>query len=361
MTKIKICGIKTLKDALAAIDAGADFLGFNFYPKSVRFIEKGTCAEITSVLKREHPYIKLVGVFVNSLVDEVNNILDGCSLDLAQLHGDEAPEMFAQLAPSAFKAFRGIPADVTGYERKEAPAFLVDATVKGVYGGSGVTVDWSAAAELAKRYPLLLAGGLTPENVADAVRQVKPWGVDVASGVESGPGSKDEAKMVAFVKAVHALESHLIQKAEMDDLEEILVLQKLAYQSEAELNNDFTIPPLMQTLDEIRAEFGQALFLKVVQDEQIIGSVRAYEKDGTVYIGRLIVHPAYQNQGIGSRLMRAIESNFNCRRFELFTSQRSGRNLYLYVKLDYREFKQVALNEKVTLIFLEKLNGSYTS
>ncbi len=202
MTKIKICGIKTLKDALAAIEAGADYLGFNFYPKSVRFIEKETSAEITSVLKREHPQIKLVGVFVNSPVDEVKNILEICHLDFAQLHGDETPEIFSQLAPRVFKAFRGIPADVTGYDRNDTPAFLVDAAVKGVYGGSGVTADWSAAAELAKKYPLLLAGGLTPENVADAVRQVRPWGVDTASGVESAPGEKDAAKMSAFVKAV---------------------------------------------------------------------------------------------------------------------------------------------------------------
>ncbi len=195
-----------MRDALAAIDAGADYLGFNFYPKSVRFVEKETCAEITSVLKREHPNIKLVGVFVNSPVDDVKNILETCSLDLAQLHGDETPEIFAQLAPCVFKAFRGIPSDVTGYERYEAPTFLVDAAVKGVYGGSGVTADWSAVAELAKRYPLLLAGGLTPENVADAVRQVKPWGVDVASGVESAPGEKDAAKMSAFVKAVKRAE-----------------------------------------------------------------------------------------------------------------------------------------------------------
>ena len=202
MTIIKICGIKTLKDALAAIDAGADYLGFNFYPKGVRFIEKEICAEITSVLKKEHPQIKLVGVFVNSSVDEMKNILETCSLDLAQLHGDETPKIFSQLAPRAFKAFRGIPTDITGYERNDVPALLVDAAVKGVYGGSGVTADWSAAAELAKKYPLLLAGGLTPENVADAVRQVQPWGVDVASGVESEPGKKDASKMKAFVQAV---------------------------------------------------------------------------------------------------------------------------------------------------------------
>lgn len=202
MTIIKICGIKTLKDALAAIHAGADYLGFNFYSKSVRYIEKETCAEITSVLKREHPNIKLIGVFVNSPVGEVKNILETCSLDLAQLHGDETPGVFAQLAPRAFKAFRGIPGGIEGYERKEAPALLVDASVKGMYGGSGVTADWSAAAELAKKYPLLLAGGLTPENVADAVRQVQPWGVDVASGVESTAGEKDPSRMKAFVQAV---------------------------------------------------------------------------------------------------------------------------------------------------------------
>ena len=207
MTIIKICGIKTLPDALAAIEAGADYLGFNFYPKSVRFIEKSACAEITSVLKREHPQIKLVGVFVNSPVEEIKDILQTCHLDLAQLHGDETPEIFAQLAPHAFRAFRGIPESNAGYERDEAPTMLIDAAVKGVYGGSGVTADWTAAAELAKKYPLLLAGGLTPENVADAVRQVQPWGVDVASGVESAPGEKDAGKMSAFIQAVREVEN----------------------------------------------------------------------------------------------------------------------------------------------------------
>ena len=202
MTKIKFCGIKTLNDARVAIDAGADYLGFNFYSKSVRFIEKQVCAEITSVLKKEHPQIKLVGVFVNSSVEEVKNIMETCSLDLAQLHGDETPEILNALDGKAFKAFRGIPESVDGFVRSESPAFLLDASVKGVYGGSGVTGDWDGAAELAKRYPLLLAGGLTPENVAEAVSRVKPWGVDVASGVESAPGKKDPSRMKAFVQVV---------------------------------------------------------------------------------------------------------------------------------------------------------------
>lgn len=202
MTKIKICGIKTINDALATIDAGADYLGFNFYPKSVRFIEKQVCVEITSVLKKEFPQIKLVGVFVNSSVEEVKIIMETCSLDLVQLHGDETPEMLNALDGRAFKAFRGIPERVDGFARSESRAFLLDASVKGVYGGTGVTADWNSAAELAKNYPLLLAGGLTPENVAEAVSRVKPWGVDVASGVESVMGKKDPSRMKAFVQAV---------------------------------------------------------------------------------------------------------------------------------------------------------------
>lgn len=223
MTKIKICGIKTLPDALAAIEAGADYLGFNFYPKSVRFIEKSACAEITSMLKREYPQIKLVGVFVNSSVEEIRDILQTCQLDLAQLHGDETPEMVASFNDKAFKAirlssFESVETSVYPFlksallresvrESIDKPAMLIDAAVKGVYGGSGVTADWTAAAELAKKYPLLLAGGLTPENVADAVRQVQPWGVDVASGVESASGEKDAEKMSAFVKAIREVEN----------------------------------------------------------------------------------------------------------------------------------------------------------
>ena len=215
MTKIKICGIKTLNDARNAIEAGADYLGFNFYPKSVRFIEKEMCVEITSALKREHPQIKLVGVFVNSPVDEVKHILETCHLDLAQLHGDETPEMLEAFSGKAFKAIRlsastsvdeSVSPFLKSVPESASPALLIDAAVKGVYGGSGVTADWSAAAELAKKYPLLLAGGLTPENVADAVRQVKPWGVDVASGVESASGEKDAAKMIQFVKEVKRME-----------------------------------------------------------------------------------------------------------------------------------------------------------
>ena len=201
MTKIKICGIKTVTDALAAMDAGADLIGFNFYLKSPRYIDVGICRNIMSAMRR-YGHIMYVGLFVNASVEEIHATMETCGLSLAQLHGDETPEMLSELDGRAFKAFRGIPQNLDGFERQDAPAFLVDASVKGSYGGSGVTADWSGAAELARKYPLLLAGGLTPENVAEAVRRVKPWGVDVASGVESAPGEKDAGKMKAFVQAV---------------------------------------------------------------------------------------------------------------------------------------------------------------
>ena len=202
MTKIKICGLTTLPDALVAAESGVDYLGFNFYLKSVRFVGLDACREITSVLKREYPEVQLVGVFVNSTVDEIKYTMEICSLDLAQLHGDESPQMLRELAGKAFKAFRGVPQSLDGFDRESAPALLVDAAVKGAYGGTGLTADWFAAAGLAQRYPLLLAGGLNPENVAEAVRQVQPWGVDVASGVEASPGRKDAGRLKAFVQAV---------------------------------------------------------------------------------------------------------------------------------------------------------------
>jgi phosphoribosylanthranilate isomerase len=208
MTAVKICGIKTLADARAAVEAGADTLGFNFYPRSARFIEPEACARIAAALRAEHPSIRLVGVFVNATAYEIRATLSGCELDLAQLHGDEPAEMLAQLAPLAFKAFRGVPDHLQEYlQRSEAPACLVDAAVTGAYGGSGVPADWQAAERIARRTPIFLAGGLNPGNVAEAVLQVRPWGVDVASGVESAPGVKDAGKMRAFVQAVREIEA----------------------------------------------------------------------------------------------------------------------------------------------------------
>jgi ribosomal protein S18 acetylase RimI-like enzyme len=146
-----------------------------------------------------------------------------------------------------------------------------------------------------------------------------------------------------------------IERAIISDAEEILSLQKLAYRSEAEIYNDFNIPPLVQTLESIEKDFENQYFLKAVMDGKIIGSVRAYTKEGTCYIGRLIVHPDFQNRGIGTDLMNEIERIFNtCRRFELFTGDKSERNLYLYQKLGYKIFKKAKITDQTMVVYLEK-------
>ncbi len=147
----------------------------------------------------------------------------------------------------------------------------------------------------------------------------------------------------------------IIERAAISDANNILVLQKLAYQSEATIYNDFTIQPLHQTLEEIETEFQHQVFLKALAENKIIGSVRAYKKDGTCFIGKLIVHPEHQNQSIGTRLMSKIEHHFyDALRFELFTGLRSERNLYLYQKLGYKIIREKKVTDFLTLAFLQK-------
>ncbi len=204
--QIKICGIIALDDALAAADAGANLLGFNFYPSSPRYIEPQACARLVAALRSRGIGVTTVGVFVNASPAEIAAILDACGLDLAQLHGDEPPEALTDLAGRAFKAIRPVTlaesqALAAAYARRTPPALLVDACHPGLYGGSGQAADWDLTTELAATCPILLAGGLRADNVAAAVARVRPWGVDVASGVESSPGRKDPRKMAEFVRA----------------------------------------------------------------------------------------------------------------------------------------------------------------
>ena len=150
----------------------------------------------------------------------------------------------------------------------------------------------------------------------------------------------------------------IVREATKSDAEEILSLQKLAYLSEAEIYDDFTIQPLVQTLEETLDEFKRQTVLKYDAGDGIAGSVRGYLKDGTAYIGKLIVHPRFQNSGIGSLMMREIEAIFSAaRRFELFTGHRSTKNLHIYEKLGYRQFSSKIVNERLTLVFLEKFNS----
>jgi len=206
--KIKICGITNLEDAVAAIEAGADLLGFNFYRQSVRYVEPEVARSIVEKIRSGVRRPQLIGVFVNSPLREIQSILRAVDLDQAQLHGDEPIEMLRQV--NGFKAIRPqSPAEAEKqaktYAVENEPALLLDAHRTGEYGGTGQVGDWSLAATIARQYPILLAGGLTPENVADAIRQVQPWGVDVASGVERAPGRKDAAKMQAFVVNARAV------------------------------------------------------------------------------------------------------------------------------------------------------------
>jgi phosphoribosylanthranilate isomerase len=194
--KVKICGVTTLADALMCAGAGADLIGLNFYRQGKRYIPPEVAREIAAALRALPRPPTLIGVFVNAAMSEMQTILDECSLDLAQLSGDEPDEVLQAMGARGFKAIRRHYLPITNNQ-----LLLFDAHAAGQYGGTGQTADWNAAATIARQCRLLLAGGLTPENVAEAIRRVQPWGVDVASGVESAPGVKEKAKVIAFINA----------------------------------------------------------------------------------------------------------------------------------------------------------------
>lgn len=195
--EIKICGITNVKDARAALALGVDYLGFIFYSKSPRAV---TPEQVKQVLDGLEAPCKAIGVFVNSPREEVEAVVASCGLWAAQIHGDEDVEMFVESPLRLWRALKMMPAgpepSPSGWA---AERYVVDAAVPGAYGGTGMTADWEAARDVAGRYPVLLAGGLTPDNVAVAIRAVRPLGVDVSSGVELGKGKKDHARMEAFV------------------------------------------------------------------------------------------------------------------------------------------------------------------
>jgi phosphoribosylanthranilate isomerase len=202
--RVKICGVTRAEDALAAVRLGADALGFNFWPGSKRHI---TATAARAIIARLPPFVTPVGVFVNQLEGEMRIIAAETGIQVFQLHGDEPPELCARLPLPVVKA---IPVDqvrtLSRLLSYEVSAFLLDTPSRG-YGGSGEPFDWSLAEGVSEVAPVILAGGLTPENVAAAVRAVRPYAVDVASGVESSPGVKDMARMSRFFDAVR--EVHL--------------------------------------------------------------------------------------------------------------------------------------------------------
>jgi len=200
MIRVKICGNVTLKDTMAAVEAGADAVGFVFYAKSPRVVSPKAVAAIVSHLP---PLVTPVGVFVNENPDVVRQLMSDCGLALAQLHGEESPQYCAELRQPVIKGIRvRSREDLALLSSYRVKAILLDAYVEGVVGGTGTTFDWSLAVEAKAWGPIILAGGLTPENVVEAVSRVQPYGVDVSSGVESAPGVKDPAKVRTFVENV---------------------------------------------------------------------------------------------------------------------------------------------------------------
>src|SRR3954469_1180183 len=195
---IKICGITRLEDAEAAIAAGAGALGFVFWPKSPRFIDPHRARQIAAALP---PLVPIVGVFVNQPREYVNGVASLVRLSAVQLHGDETPAFAAALANPVVKAVSTGDADLQNWPARVR--LLLDVHDPVARGGTGRTIDWAAAADLAARRELLLAGGIPPENVADAVARVRPFGIDVSSGVERAPGIKDHRRLRALFEPGH--------------------------------------------------------------------------------------------------------------------------------------------------------------
>jgi phosphoribosylanthranilate isomerase len=233
MTCVKICGITNLDDALVAVEMGADMLGFVFFSRSPRCIDPERACEIVAALKQRGDAPHFVGVFVDESLERMRAIAATAQLDMAQLHGNESPEMVRELSSLGVKTPRyktapdqsGFPAPFMGRSlvavralrpRDEAeaqaqveeyraaangnvPAFIVDAFDAQRFGGTGARADWDIAARIAREFPILLAGGLNADNVAEAIRTVHPWGVDVSSGVERAPGLKDRGQVRRFI------------------------------------------------------------------------------------------------------------------------------------------------------------------
>jgi len=203
MVRVKICGITNVEDALLACEFGADAIGLNFYEKSPRCVSPFTASKIIGKLP---PFVAAVGVFVNWQAAPVTSLAKALGFAAAQLHGDEPPKLVNEIAKKvpvikALHLGKGSPLPPFPKYRGAA-AFLLDAPHSGHYGGTGHTTDWALAQTAAKSHRILLAGGLTPENVAEAILAVRPYAVDVTSGVEAKPGKKDPAKLRAFFEAV---------------------------------------------------------------------------------------------------------------------------------------------------------------
>ena len=214
-TKIKICGITNIEDALFAAEAGADALGFVFYEKSPRYVSSETVKKIVSMLP---PFVTTVGLFVNAGVESIETTVRLSGINVIQLHGDETPEECGFAPHPVIKAVRVKDAgSLAGVEKYPVSALLLDAWNDQQYGGTGESFNWQLARNLTGQLPIILAGGLTPDNVAEAIRVVAPYAVDVSSGVEASPGIKDVSRINAFVLAVRNTAGQVHDERESSD------------------------------------------------------------------------------------------------------------------------------------------------
>jgi len=203
-TRVKICGITRPEDALAAAKAGADAIGLVFYPPSPRAVSITQAAEI---VRRLPPFVSTVGLFVDALPESINEVLQALPLDLLQFHGDEPPEACGRYGRPYIKAVRMRPdLDLAAMEQRyhQAAGLLLDSYQPGQPGGTGETFDWERIPDSMRRR-IILAGGLSPENVASAIARIHPYAVDVSGGVERGKGIKDEARISAFMRGVESV------------------------------------------------------------------------------------------------------------------------------------------------------------
>jgi len=199
---LKVCGITSVEDAQMCVTAGVDAIGVNFWPGSPRRCDERIAADIVAAV---NGHVTVVGVFVDAPIAEIRRVLVRTGIEWAQLHGDEPADVLEALLPTAFKAVRvRDEASVRVAQACPGDRLLIDASVDGLVGGTGTLADWTLARRIAESRPVILAGGLTAENVGEAFAAVHPFGVDVASGVERAPGQKDPVKVRAFVHAVRA-------------------------------------------------------------------------------------------------------------------------------------------------------------
>lgn len=198
MAKIKICGITNATDAQLAAKFGADALGFNFYAESPRYISPERARAIIASLP---PFICPVGIFVDEPPETIQMVCESCGIYTVQLHGNEPPETVGKLR--AFQVIKAIRVqserDLNQLRRYDVDGFVLDTYMPNMKGGTGVKFNWELAKSVTHTYPVILAGGLTPENVQDAIRTVRPYGVDVCTGVESKPGKKDRERLKKFI------------------------------------------------------------------------------------------------------------------------------------------------------------------